>query len=187
MEPTATSGLMATRECVEAADFEKVVHAYWPRIFRFVFASVRDEDAAENITQECFWRAHRAWSKFRGDSSVNTWLMRIAVNLIRDFARNRRLQFWRRAPALDAVEISDWVPDRGMSPEAHTLVREQVQAIWKATGALSPRQKTVFLLRFVDDMDLLEIAAATGMSEGAVKSHLFRAVHTVRDRLRKMQ
>src|SRR5262245_54925346 len=67
MEPTATSGLMATRECVEAADFEKVVQAYWPRIFRFVFASVRDEDAAENITQECFWRAHRAWSKFRGD------------------------------------------------------------------------------------------------------------------------
>ena len=55
-----------------------------------------------------------------------------------------------------------------------------MDAIWKAAASLSERQRTVFLLRFVEDMDLLEIAAVTGMKEGTVKTHLFRAVQAVR-------
>jgi RNA polymerase sigma factor (sigma-70 family) len=60
------------------------------------------------------------------------------------------------------------------------LAKEQVETIWKAAGKLSERQRTVFLLRFVEDMDLLEIAAVTGMKEGTVKTHLFRAVQSLR-------
>ena len=111
--------------------------------------------------------------------------MRIAVNLLRDAARNRRLQFWRRVrtSAIDEQAISNWIPDRDLSPEAKALVREQIEAVWRATESLSERQRTVFLLRFVEDMDLLEIAAATGLKEGAVKVHLFRALHAIRNRI----
>jgi RNA polymerase sigma-70 factor (ECF subfamily) len=63
------------------------------------------------------------------------------------------------------------------------LAREQVEAIWTAVASVSERQRTVFLLRFVEDMDLLEIAAVTGMKEGTVKTHLFRAVQAVRAKL----
>ena len=63
------------------------------------------------------------------------------------------------------------------------LAREQVEAIWTAVASLSERQRTVFLLRFVEDMGLLEIAAVTGMKEGTVKAHLFRAVQAVRAKL----
>jgi RNA polymerase sigma-70 factor (ECF subfamily) len=65
------------------------------------------------------------------------------------------------------------------------LASEQVAAVWAATESLSERQRTVFLLRFVEDMDLLEIAAATGLKEGTVKAHLFRALQAVRERVRK--
>jgi len=58
-----------------------------------------------------------------------------------------------------------------------------VEAIWTAVASVSERQRTVFLLRFVEDMDLLEIAAVTGMKEGTVKTHLFRAVQAVRAKL----
>jgi RNA polymerase sigma-70 factor (ECF subfamily) len=58
-----------------------------------------------------------------------------------------------------------------------------MEAVWSAAAALSEKQRTVFLLRFVEDMDLLEIAAATGMKEGTVKVHLFRALHAVRERI----
>jgi RNA polymerase sigma-70 factor, ECF subfamily len=58
-----------------------------------------------------------------------------------------------------------------------------VQAIWKAVARLPERQRTVFLLRFVEDLDLLEIGAITGMKEGTVKTHLFRALQSVRARL----
>jgi RNA polymerase sigma-70 factor (ECF subfamily) len=62
-------------------------------------------------------------------------------------------------------------------------MKEQVAAIWKAVEFLPQRQRTVFLLRFVEDMDLLEIAAATSLTEGAVKVHLFRALQSVRKRI----
>jgi RNA polymerase sigma-70 factor (ECF subfamily) len=58
-----------------------------------------------------------------------------------------------------------------------------VAAVWEAAAKLPERQRTVFLLRFVEDMDLLEIAYATGIKEGTVKAHLFRAMRAVRVRL----
>lgn len=113
--------------------------------------------------------------------------MQIAANLIRDHEGSNRLKFWRRtlSSGADLAEIGEWVPERERSPEALLLAREQVEAVWSAVASLSERQRTVFLLRFVEDMEVQEIAAVTGMSEGTVKTHLFRALHAVRRRLEK--
>jgi RNA polymerase sigma-70 factor, ECF subfamily len=175
------------RPATEIEDFDAVVRLHWPRVFRFALASVRDREAAETLTQDCFVRAFRGRARFRGDCNVQTWLMQIAVNLVRDFARNRRLQFWRLAPTVDPESAGDWIPDRGLSPEARTLAKERMAAVWSATATLSPRQRTVFLLRFVEDMTLNEIAAATGIKEGTVKGHLFRALEVVRAKLGSLE
>jgi RNA polymerase sigma-70 factor (ECF subfamily) len=169
----------------EMQDFDAVVRLYWPRIFRFTLASARDRDVAETLTQDCFLRAYRGRDRFRGDSSLQTWLMQIAINLVRDFSRSRRLQFWKgaRSSALDPETARDWRPDGDLSPESRVLVREQVAAVWRASAKLSERQRTVFLLRFVEELTLFEIAAATGMKIGTVKAHLFRALQTVREQL----
>lgn len=163
-------------------DFDALVEAHRPRIFRFLLASLRDREAAENLTQDCFVRAYQARERFRGDASVATWLMHIAANLVRDHESSGRLKFWRRnlRPDLDVADVSDWIPDRQRSPEAVASAKEEVRAVWNAAARLPERQRTVFLLRFVEDMDLLEIAAVTGMKEGTVKTHLFRALQTVR-------
>ena len=111
--------------------------------------------------------------------------MRIAINSVRKHFRNRRLQFWRQVQQSGAppAAIADWLPDRRISPEGAALVQEQVRAVWAATADLPQRQRTVFLFRFMEDMNILEIAAATGLSESAVNVHLFRAVRAVRKRL----
>ena len=160
-------------------DFDAVVAAHWPGIFRFALASLRDADAAATVAQDCFVKAHRARGRFRGDCSVRTWLMRIAVNLVRDAARSRRLQFWKRTQEAEP----DWnvLADGRMSPEAGAAAKERVRAVWRVVRDLPERQRTVFLLRFSEDMQLSEIAAATGMAEGTVKVHLFRAVRAVRE------
>lgn len=183
MQPTSTPGLVTTVTVWAAGfeDFDELVRIYWPRVFRFALASLRDFDAAQTIAQDCFYKAHKNRSRFRGDSSLNTWLMQIAVNLVRDHFRNRRLRFWKRSERLDSA--AQWTPDRQPSPESAAVVQEKVQAVWRAAAGLPERQRTVFLLRFVEDMDLLEIAAATGMKEGTVKTHLFRALHVVRQHL----
>jgi RNA polymerase sigma-70 factor (ECF subfamily) len=170
----------------EIQDFDRVMHLYWARILRFVMASVHDREVAENLTQECFWNAYRHRNGFRGESSLNTWLMRIAVNAVRKHLRNRRLQFWRQvqSSAVDPATICEALPDRRISPEARALMEEQVRAVWEATHQLSSRQRTVFLLRFMEDMSPPEIAESTGMTESAVHVHLFRAVRAVRKTIR---
>ena len=190
MEPAAATSLIVEADPVlEIQDFDKVVQRYWPRLLRFLLAAVQDPDVAETLTQDCFLKAYRNRQTFRGDSTLNTWLMSIAVNLVRDHARNRRFQFWRKAQrsAVDNELIGEWLPDRSISPERKTLVNEEVQAVWAATRNLSEKQRTVFLLRFVEDMDILEIADATGLSESAVNVHLFRAVRSIRKRVRNPQ
>jgi len=179
-DPAESNGPM-----LELDDFDSLVRRYRPRIFRFLLASLRDRESAENLTQDCFVRAYRARGQFRGAANPGTWLMQIAVNTLRNHMASGRLKFWRSAlhKGLDLADLREWIPDRHASPEALALAKEQVQAMWKAAGALSERQRTVFLLRFVEDLNLLEIAAITGMKEGTVKAHLFRALQSVRARL----
>lgn len=168
----------------ELADFDEVVRLYRPRIFRYLMASLADRDLAETLTQDCFLKAYNARHQFRGESSLSTWLTRIALNLVRDHLRNRRMRFWRktRDSAADLVDISDWIPDTAVSAEAAVLQRERVKEVWKAVDALSPQQKMVFLMRFVEEMELSEIAETTGMNTSTVKSHLYRALRIVRER-----
>jgi len=136
--------------------FDDMVAIHRPQIFRFALASLRERDAAESVTQDCFLRAYRAWPGFRGDSSVQTWLTRIAINLIRDAARSRRFQFWKRAQ--DSAVLTDvdgkFTPDTGSSPEALLFSKRQVEAVWKAMDDLSASQRTVFLLHFMEEMGL---------------------------------
>jgi RNA polymerase sigma-70 factor, ECF subfamily len=169
----------------ELLDFEEVVPRYWQSIHRFIRASVRDADVAQALTQDCFMRAYSNRDSFRGQASVKTWLIKIAVNLVHDYERNRRLCFWRRLNAFNDSpdDVKDHLPAVAVSPEEQASLNEQVQLMWKTSRRLPDKQRTVFLLRFVEDMDLSEIAAATGMKEGTVKVHLFRALHTIRERM----
>jgi RNA polymerase sigma-70 factor (ECF subfamily) len=176
---------MATANEIAAQEFERVVASHRTQIFRFLLASTRDVDLAETLTQDCFLKAHRNWSSFRGESSAMTWLMRIAINLQKDHWRNRRMQFWRqtRTNAVDLDDASDWLPSGERSAEQKMLAREQVAHVWRAVENLSERQRTVFLLRYVEDLELKEIAQATGLGEGTVKAHLSRALGRVRAEL----
>lgn len=176
---------VATAEEMASQEFSRVVESHRPQIFRFLLASTHDVDLAETLTQECFLKAHRSWKHFRGDSSAMTWLMRIAINLQRDHWRNRRAQFWRRTQtnSVELDEASDWLPSTESPVVEQLIAREQVKQVWSVVKDLSERQRTVFLLRYVEERELSEIAQATGLSEGTVKAHLSRALTRVRAKL----
>ena len=176
---------MATAQEIAADEFSRIVTSHRPQIFRFLLASTRDVDLAETLTQECLLKAHRNWASFRGESTAMTWLMRIAINLQKDHWRNRRMQFWRQTQthAVDLDEASEWLPSGERSGEQQMLARERVAQVWKAVAGLSERQRTVFLLRYVEEQELSEIAQATRLSEGTVKAHLSRALAKVRGEL----
>jgi RNA polymerase sigma-70 factor (ECF subfamily) len=165
-------------------DIDSIVALHEQRIFRFLLVSTRDADAARSLTQDTFLRAWAARANFRGECAIPTWLMRIAVNLLRDHTRTERFRFWKRAAAT-SVDISDpaiHLIHAGSSAESRLIASEQIALVWDTVAQLSARQRNVFILRFVEELELAEIADVTGLPVPTVKSHLYRALATIRAR-----
>jgi len=179
----------AERTASELDDLDTLVRTYRPRLLRFVAFSVGDADLAESITQDCFLKAYNARDRFRGDCSISTWLTSIAVNLIRDQQRLHKFRFWRqaRATAIDITEAANFLPSNERSPESRLLVKEKAGQVYAALQNLSPNQRTVFLMRFSEDLELSEIAAITNIPVNTVKTHLHRALKSVRTQVRAAQ
>ncbi len=176
-------------EASELDDMESLVRKYRPRLLRFVAFSINDADMAESITQDCFLKAYNAREQFRNDCSVSTWLTSIAVNLIRDQMRLKKFRFWREAGAtsIDVTEAANFLPSPERSPESLLLVKEKTSQVYAALQNLSPKQRTIFLMRFAQEMELSEISAATDIPVNTVKTHLHRALLSVRSQVRAAQ
>ncbi|HYH01078.1 MAG TPA: sigma-70 family RNA polymerase sigma factor [Terriglobales bacterium] len=176
------------RAIVRPEDFEALVRNYERQVFRVLYAQLRDSDAAATLTQECFLRAYQKRESFRGEASVSTWLIKIAVNLARDHVKSRRQSFWRRLFANrneETESAAEQVAAPYASPERVLLVREELAKVMSAVEELSPQQRLVFTLRFVEDLSLEEIARALDLEIGTVKVHLSRAVGALRKKLKE--
>jgi RNA polymerase sigma-70 factor (ECF subfamily) len=157
---------------------------YAQRIFRFLLGSIRDRDVAETLTQETFLRAWTSREQFRGDCSAATWLTRIALNLLRDHTRTNRFRFWRDVSrtAIQASDVAAHLPHPASSSESSLIAQQQLALVWETVSTLSERQRTVFLLRFVEELELADIAEITSLPISTVKTHLYRALATIRSR-----
>jgi RNA polymerase sigma-70 factor, ECF subfamily len=183
--PVELIALSGEASISELEDIDALIRLYKPKVFRLVAFSVADRDAAESITQDCFLKAHLTRNQFRGDCSVSTWLMRIAFNLVRDHTKSQKFRFWKNAAAtaVDANDVSQHLASGASSAEAQLIAKERVEMVHQTLQELSDKQRSVFVMRFVEEMDLPDIAAVTGMSLPTVKTHLYRAVGAIRARL----
>jgi RNA polymerase sigma-70 factor (ECF subfamily) len=193
LETVLTSPLSAaaeqTAQAISSARFDEIIRQHQRRVYRIILLLVKDADAADTLTQECFLRAYRHRNSFRGECSIETWLLRIAVNLVRDHGKNRRLSFWRKLVGLEenGTSLHERVPAPQPSAERVLLAREELDAVWTAAACLSPQQRAVFLLRFAEEMSLADIAEVLGLKVGSVKAQLSRALGKVRGALKEQK
>jgi RNA polymerase sigma-70 factor (ECF subfamily) len=168
-------------------DIEELVRVHRSSVLKHAWWLLKDKDLAETVTQGCFMRAFNSRALYRGQCSVRTWLLAITTNLVRDRTRTHGFRFWKqvRSSAVDVCAIENRLACRRQSVEAEMLTREKLRHIWAAVDELPAKQRTVFMLRFAEEMDLSEIAEATGLHLGTVKSHLYRALRAVRLGLRQ--
>jgi RNA polymerase sigma-70 factor (ECF subfamily) len=153
-----------------------------------------DKSEAQDMAQEALLQIFRNLKHFEGRSQFSTWLYRVAVNACLDWRRRRRrwshiLLPWRaeRQEGGDAgTEIENIpAPEEDGNPLAHVSGGELKRDVLAALDTLSANQRTVFQLKVFQDMRIPEIAEVTGMAEGTVKTHLFRATQAVRAQLRR--
>src|SRR5207244_2951070 len=146
-----------------------------------------DRDEALDLSQEVFLRVFRTIHRFRGQSSLRTWIYRIAVNQ----ARNRH-RFWRRRRRADQISLDVHVathgdfPSHGADePDRMLAQKELARRLREALDHLPFDQRTAIVLREVDGMSYEEIAYSLGIAIGTVKSRLTRARQALRIELRE--
>src|SRR5881397_3028373 len=148
-----------------------------------------DRDEALDLSQEVFLRVFRTIHRFRGQSSLRTWIYRIAVNQ----ARNRH-RFWRRRHRADQVSLDEHVAAHGeflsggeSGPDRMLAQKELARTLQTALDRLPFDQRTAIVLREIDGLSYEEIAYSLGVAVGTVKSRLTRARQALRAELREVR
>lgn len=146
-----------------------------------------DRDEALDLSQEVFLRVFRTIHRFRGQSSLRTWIYRIAVNQ----ARNRH-RFWRRRHRDQQVSLDEHLEQHGdfesggeLTPDRLLAQKELAARLQGALDRLPFDQRTAIVLREIDGLSYEEIAFSLGVAVGTVKSRLTRARQSLRSDLRQ--
>jgi RNA polymerase sigma-70 factor (ECF subfamily) len=174
----------------DQAAFDEMVSRYWDRIYAMVHQLLRNQQDAEEVTQDAFIRAHRGLVNFRGESAFSTWLYQIATNL----ARNRYWYWWRRKrdktisfdqPVSDdnSTQLSEIFPSDAETPEDIALTQELVDRISTGMEKLSAKHREILILRNVKNLSYEEIAVILRISVGTVKSRIARARESLRAKM----
>ena len=159
--------------------FDFLYLRYHDRIYGVICSMISNREDALDISQDVFLKAYQGLWKFKRASQFYSWLYRIAINCCIDHIRRRSKHAW-----LSDKPVSDEVFHHQPAHPAKGLESEEFwHLLYAALPALTPSQRTVFLLRYKEELSLKDIACRLGRSIGTVKAHLFHAHRTLRREL----
>jgi RNA polymerase sigma-70 factor (ECF subfamily) len=154
----------------DEAAFEQLIRVYGRRLYAVAYALVQDRAEAEDIVQETFLKLHHG--RMRDADKVTAWLMTVTRNAARDWLRRRRPQ----APE----ETFHALADDGARPGAELERREYQQRLTRALRTLPEEHRTALTLRYLEGLDYRAIATTMGVTDGALRGMLGRALGTLR-------
>lgn len=164
----------------DQAAFELIYRRHSEMVFNLALRLTGDAEEAADVCQETFLRVHRHCARFRGRSSLKTWIYRVAVNCCR--SRFRRNHTWRTRVLSGALETVEQVADTRRGPEDRTLDRDRSESIVDALRRLPKPFREAVVLRDLEGLSYEEIAGVLGVRIGTVRSRIARG----RDRLRTL-
>jgi RNA polymerase sigma-70 factor (ECF subfamily) len=159
------------------AAFDILVERHRRTVYQVCYRFVGNHEDASDLAQDAFIRAYRAMGKFKGDSSLGTWLYRIAVNVCLN-----RLAL--KTPPHEALDHDAHVDTRHEPPDEPVLRGERAAIVKAAIARLPKKQRATVILRVYHDLPHDEIARILGSSVGAVKANFFHALNNLRRLLR---
>jgi len=148
---------------------EEWMKLYGDRLVRTLTIMTSDEEEAQDIAQEVFIKAYRAQTDFRHNSSPYTYLYIIALNMVR--SRKRSL---KRKPVVVQLQENEHTSPYP-SPESLAIRHEDERRLMHAVKNLSPKLRTIVSLFYISEISIQDISEILDISEGTVKSRLFRA------------
>lgn len=183
---TTTSESELAERCAagDSQACQELVHSHQRMVHHLALQLLGNPEDARDLSQDVFLTVFRSIHRFRGDSALQTWIYRIAVNQ----ARNQQ-RWWRRRRrsdqvSLDTVPVDPPAPTAVASPERALDRKELRGRLWRALRRLPFEQRSAIVLRELHGMRYAEIAFSLGISTAAVKSRLARARRNLREELR---
>lgn len=164
-------------ELVQAGDYAPasvLFDRYSSRIYNFAYRFLRNNEAAEDATQEVFMKMMKRAHQFNGEAKLSTWLFSITANQCRDYLRKADNKSKEDEETLVTIAASD------DSPEEQLAQRQEAERVRRALDMLTPEQKEAILLSRYQGLSYAEIAQVSGCSEGAVKTRVFRAMEALK-------
>lgn len=162
--------------------FNRIIGLFHEDVFRLIYYRTRSRMDAEDMEQEVFLQAFRSISRLKDVSRFRSWLFTIAVNRVRDFHRKKKLlAFLGISGSEQETELPEKEADGTPNALDQLLRREFWSEVEKLSDKFSSAEREVFFLRFVDDLNIREIADVLNKSESAVKTHLYRALKKFKD------
>ena len=157
--------------------FDQLIDRYQKDIYRMVFYRIHRKMDAEDLTQDVFIRAFRSISRLREPDRFRSWLYKIAVNRVNDYLRKKRVRSIFKS-ADEGLEIQPQADEQRERPEAleQVLIEDFWRQVERIARKLSKMEREVFMLRFMDDLNIAEIARILKKSESTIKTHLYRAL-----------
>ncbi|MBQ8299990.1 MAG: sigma-70 family RNA polymerase sigma factor [Clostridia bacterium] len=166
--------------------FEQIITKYEKKIFGLIYNMLRNENEVEDVAQEVFIKVYKNLDKFHGDSSLYTWIYKIATNLCLDQIKKRKeVIYIDEKLQLDDGEVDFQLPsDEKLQDEIYEQ-KELKQKLEKCIDKLPERQKTMIVLRDIKGLSYDEIAEILDLKLGTVKSQINRARLKLKELLEK--
>ncbi len=159
--------------------FRILVELHQSKVYHLLLGMVRDEDQAQELTQETFVKAWKGLPSFRGDSTVWTWLYRIAYRTALDYLRKKK----RQADLVFLEDNCGELPEETENePLAIVIKHDKAEDLHQALAQLSFSQRAVLVLYYFQGLSYREIAAVTSRPLGTIRADLHRG----KEKLRKM-
>jgi RNA polymerase sigma-70 factor (ECF subfamily) len=179
--------LIARLNAGEEAAYEALIARFEHPIFNLVSRLTNDPGDAPDVVQEVFLKVFRNVHSFRGQSSLKTWIYRIAVNESRNhrrwFGRHRSQEIALDPTPGDPQGYLGWLPDPARSPMELAIDRERETLIEVALAEINPNYRAALVLRELEGLSYDEIAEILETSLGTVKSRILRGRAALRERL----
>lgn len=171
---------LVSRAEYDSEAFGRLYDIFFPKIYSYIYHRVNDQQTAEDLVSEIFFKALKKLSSCRNKQEFQGWIFSIA--------RNSLIDFYRKKDKAKETALTDNItetPGENFNPELAAVMKDNQQEVRKALQNLSPLQQEVIILRFVEELKLKEIARVLEKTEGAVKGLLYRGLSALSSELEK--
>ncbi|WP_096155629.1 MULTISPECIES: sigma-70 family RNA polymerase sigma factor [Bacillus] len=165
-------------ECARDKVLEVLINEYSDRILHLTYTYVKNKATAEDLTQEIFIKCYERFHQFNEQSSLKTWVYRIASNHCKDYLRS-----WHHRKVTFNEKLLTYIPSKAKQIEEQIVAMSEENSLVQAIMCLPTKYREAIFLYYYEELSITEISNVTGVNRNTIKTRLQRARELVKEQM----